>query len=81
MPPNTRLLPLFFAALVVALFTSTAAWACPFCNPSSGINEVKAGIFNDLFWMRAAAVVAPFPVFAGIIALIYYGPGGGTRNR
>ena len=77
MPPNTRLLPLFFAALVVALFTSTAAWACPFCNPSSGINEVKAGIFNDLFWMRAAAV----PVFAGIIALIYYGPGGSTRKR
>ncbi len=81
MPPIQRLLLLGVAALVVALFTSTAAWACPFCNPSSGVNEVKAGIFNDTFGKRAAAVAAPFPVFAGIIAFIYYGPGGSTRKR
>ena len=76
-----RFLLLGTAALVVALFTSTATWACPFCNPSSGVNQVKTGIFNDMFWMRAAAVAAPFPVFAGIIAFIYYGPGGSTRKR
>ena len=81
MPANKRLLLFSAAALVIALFASTAAWACPFCNPSSGVNEVKAGIFNDTFWMRAAAVAAPFPVFAGIIAFIYYGPGGSTRKK
>ena len=81
MRPNKRLLLLGASALLVVLFTSSAVWACPFCNPSSGFNQVKEGIFNDTFWMRAAAVAAPFPVFAGIIALIYYGPGGGTRKR
>ncbi len=76
-----RLLLLGAAALLVVVFTSTAVWACPFCNPSSGVNQVKAGIFNDAFWLRAAAVAAPFPVLAGIIAFIDYGPGGSARKR
>ena len=61
---------------IVVLFCMTSiVGACPWCNGGpSGINEVKTGIFNDTFWMRAAAVLAPFPFFAGIIALIYFGP-------
>jgi hypothetical protein len=63
------------ACIVVLLGTASIAEACPWCNGGpSGINEVKAGIFNATFWMRAAAVLAPFPLFAGIIALIYFGP-------
>jgi hypothetical protein len=65
-----------FAVIIFVLFGMTSiVGACPWCNGGpSGINEVKAGIFNDTFWMRAAAVLAPFPLFAGIIALIYFGP-------
>ena len=81
MPPNKRLLLLGAVALLVVVFASTAVWACPFCNPSSGVNQVNTGIFNDMFWVRAVAVAAPFPVFAGIIAFIYYGPGGSTRKK
>jgi hypothetical protein len=61
--------------IVVLFCTTSIVEACPWCNGGpSGINEVRAGIFNDTFWMRAAAVLAPFPLFAGIIALIYFGP-------
>ena len=68
-----RLVPLGIGALIVVLF-STSASACPFCHPPTGVNQVKAGIFNDTFWPRAAAVLAPFPILAGIVAFIYFGP-------
>jgi hypothetical protein len=65
-----------FVALVVVLFCMTSpALACPWCDGGQpGINQVKAAIFNEGFWMRAAAVLAPFPVLAGIVAFIYFGP-------
>ena len=67
--------PLLIAAvLLLATFVASDAFACPFCHPPSGVNEVKAGIFNETFLDRAAAVLAPFPIFAGIVAFIYYGP-------
>ena len=47
--------------------------ACPFCNGTLGVNEVRDGIFNAYFWPRLLAVVAPFPILAGIVALIYLG--------
>ena len=76
---------LLTVCIVVLFGTTSIAEACPWCNGGpSGINEVKAGIFNDTFWMRAAAVLAPFPLFAGIIALIYFGPPNfrvGSRER
>jgi hypothetical protein len=63
------------AIALIVLGTSSSAWACPWCDGgSSGINRVKLEIFNANFWMRAAAVLAPFPVFGGIVALIYFGP-------
>jgi hypothetical protein len=67
---------LVFVLLVVVLFWWTSsALACPWCDGGpSGINQVKAEILNEEFWMRAAAVLAPFPVLGGIVALIYFGP-------
>jgi hypothetical protein len=59
----------------VTLCLSTSAWACPWCDGgATGLNPVRDGIFNKTFLMRAAAVLAPFPVFTGIVALIYFGP-------
>jgi hypothetical protein len=59
----------------VTLCLSTSTWACPWCDGgATGVNRVRDGIFNETFLMRAAAVLAPFPLFAGIVALIYFGP-------
>jgi hypothetical protein len=59
----------------VTLCLSASAWACPWCDGEpAGVNRVRDGIFNETFLMRAAAVLAPFPVFSGIVALIYFGP-------
>jgi hypothetical protein len=56
--------------------------ACPLCDGGpSGVNEVRANIFDDSFWPRVAATAAPFPVFAGIVALIYFGPPRFRRDR
>lgn len=68
--------------LLLAVLTPSAlvviaprADACPFCDGGpTGVNEVRAGVFDENFWPRAAATVAPFPVLAGIVALIYFGP-------
>jgi hypothetical protein len=80
MSGKNRLL-LICAAVVVLLCVASPVWACPFCHPPWGVNQVKAGIFNETFWGRAAAVLAPFPIFAGIVAAIYYGPTKGSRPK
>lgn len=58
------------------------ATACPFCDGGpSGVNEVREGVFDANFWPRVAATLAPFPILAGIVALIYFGPPTFTRTR
>jgi hypothetical protein len=62
-------------ALTFVLLGASAASACPFCNGGpAGVNQVKAGIFNDEFWLRATIVLAPFPILLGLVALIYFWP-------
>jgi hypothetical protein len=71
---NKRLL-IVCGVATVTLCLSTSAWACPWCDGGpAGVNRVWDGIFNETFLMRAAAVLARFPVFSGIMALIYFGP-------
>jgi hypothetical protein len=71
---RTLLLLVAFAPLALVVF-APAASGCPFCDGGpSGVNEVREGIFDDTFWPRVAATLAPFPVLAGIVALIYFGP-------
>jgi hypothetical protein len=66
------LIPLVLVAL--AAFAPEAA-ACPFCDGGpDGVNDVRDGVFDENFWPRVAATVAPFPVLAGVVALIYFGP-------
>jgi hypothetical protein len=68
------------SGIVLALFVASPAMACPFCDgDSSGVNPVWEGIFNQQFWTRAAAVVAPFPILLGVVATIYFGSAGGPR--
>jgi hypothetical protein len=71
-------LRLMSGTFIVLLCVGSPLSACPFCYPPSGINQVKAEIFGETFGSRAAAVLAPFPIFAGIVAFIYFGP---TKRR
>lgn len=68
--------------LMLAATFAPEASACPFCDGGpTGVNEVREGIFDDNFWPRVAAALAPFPVLAGIVALIYFGPTNFERSR
>lgn len=68
--------------LVLVPVFATKAMACPFCDGGpSGVNDVREGIFDSNFWPKVAATLAPFPIFAGIVALIYFGPASFKRRR
>jgi hypothetical protein len=54
----------------VLLFTPVA-FACPFCHTSTG-RQVQAGIFNASFGIKLLVTAAPFPIFAGLIAFLYF---------
>ncbi len=70
------------APLVLVVVFASKAMACPFCDGGpSGVNEVREGIFDYNFWPKVAATLAPFPIFAGIVALIYFGPPSFKRRR
>lgn len=76
------LLVVTLAPLVLVVAFASQASACPFCDGGpSGVNEVREGVFDHNFWPRVAATLAPFPILAGIVALIYFGPPSFTRRR
>ena len=58
---------------VLLLAVVPTVQACPFCHGKEGVNEVKAEIFNETFLPTLVAVVAPFPLFLGVVALIHFG--------
>jgi hypothetical protein len=77
MSPATCRIALLLIPLVLLALAAVApeATACPFCDGGpDGVNEVRDGVFDENFWPRVAATVAPFPVLAGVVALIYFGP-------
>jgi hypothetical protein len=62
-------------AVLASMAIAPLAFGCPFCaGDASGANPVRDGIFNSDFWFRAAATLAPFPIFAAVVAFIYFGP-------
>ncbi len=79
---RASLLFVTLAPLVLVAAFAPQATACPFCDGGpSGVNEVREGVFDTNFWPRVAATLAPFPILAGIVALIYFGPASFTRTR
>lgn len=58
-------------AAAVWLWPATL-WACPLCESSTG-EQVRAGIFSAEFASHLIALLLPFPVLVGIVALIYFG--------
>jgi hypothetical protein len=55
---------------VLLLFSGTAS-ACPVCESETG-REVRAGIFNELFWENVLLTLLPFPILLAVVALIYF---------
>jgi hypothetical protein len=54
-----------------ALLFTCAAFGCPFCHTSTG-RQVQEGIFNSSFGIKLLVIAAPFPIFAGLIAFLYF---------
>jgi hypothetical protein len=52
---------------------ATPVRACPLCESETG-QRVRAGIFNADFGHNLVVTLLPFPLFLGIIYLIYSGP-------
>ena len=52
---------------------STEALACPFCD-SPTATKVREAIFNEDFGYHIVASLAPFPILAVVLAIIYYAP-------
>lgn len=70
------------APVLLVVGATSQASACPFCDGGpSGESPVRDGIFDDHFWPRAAATLAPFPILAALVALIYFGPPGFARRQ
>ena len=61
----------FGAVAVSALVFTGAAAACPVCESETG-QKVRAGIFGEDFGTNVALTLSPFPVLAGLVALIYF---------
>jgi hypothetical protein len=59
-----------FLTILAALFAS--AYSCPVCHTQTG-EQVRAGIFNPSFGWNLLATALPFPVFAGVVAWLYFG--------
>lgn len=67
----------FLTAVSLAAIAAAAppARACPLCDTGTG-QRVRAGIFRDDFAANAARTLLPFPLLAGLVALVHYGPWG-----
>jgi hypothetical protein len=66
-----RWIATYAGSLIVILLNLPAAAACPFCESETG-QQVKAGIFNDHFWLNVLLTLLPFPILLAIVALIYF---------
>jgi hypothetical protein len=65
-----------FSKIRVALqtvlpFFASLAYGCPVCHTRVG-EQIRAAIFNDSFGWNLLTIILPFPVFAGVVAAIYF---------
>jgi hypothetical protein len=59
------------ALQTVLPFFASLAYSCPICHTRIG-QQIHAGIFNDSFGWNLLTIILPFPVFAGVVAAIYF---------
>jgi uncharacterized membrane protein len=56
----------------VLILVADVACSCPLCHTQTG-EQLRAGIFNGSFGWNLLATLLPFPVFAGVVAFLYFG--------
>jgi hypothetical protein len=67
--------------MVSLLLVTVRTTACPWCRSDSPqADSRKAAMFYESFGWNAAAVLAPFPIFGAIVAVIYFAPYMPRRN-
>ena len=54
--------------------------ACPVCDTGTG-EQVRAGIMDQNFGRTLIAVLLPFPILLGVVAMIHYGWPSARRER
>jgi hypothetical protein len=59
------------AAIFLAINHAIQAWACPFCNSTTG-EQVRAGIFNGAFAANAGLVLLPFPFLLALVMWLFW---------
>jgi hypothetical protein len=59
-------------SLVPGLLGAASALACPLCHTETG-QQVRAAVFGPGFWFNLLVTMAPFFLFIGLTAIIYYG--------
>ncbi|GAB4452538.1 MAG: hypothetical protein OHK0029_03650 [Armatimonadaceae bacterium] len=59
--------------ILLMLAVAASASACPVCDTGTG-DAVRAGVFNEDFGQNLWQTLLPFPIFAGVVALVYFGP-------
>ena len=69
-----------FLFVVLLSLTASPTQACPVCDSEAG-KDVRRGLFNEDFGKNLLMTVLPFPIFSGIVALIYYGPPRPKRTK
>jgi hypothetical protein len=78
MPKRRNSLLVTAVALVLAL--APVAGACPLCDSGTG-EQVRAGIAGDSLPSAVLAVLLPFAVTAGVVAVVHFGIGIGGPSR
>lgn len=69
------------ASVILAMALGTTALACPVCDTGTG-REVRDGLFDESFVRNVFAVVLPFPILLGVVAMIHFGwPGRRAGNQ
>jgi hypothetical protein len=56
-------------ALLVLLLSAVCS-ACPVCHSVNG-GQLRAALFGPAFWPNLLRCVLPFPLWIGIVALVY----------
>ena len=74
-----RRLVRIFGGIVISM-PGTLAKACLVCKTGTG-EQVRAGLCNGHFGYNLFVTLLPFPVFTGIVALIYFGVPFPRRRR
>ena len=75
-----RILLAIVTCIVVQGVVTSAVLGCPVCDTGTG-DQVRAGILDENFGRTLLAVLLPFPILLGVVAVIHVGGSGRQERR